>query len=97
MYVLDTVIERKCVDDLAASIKDGRYERQKYFLARWGVRRTMYVLEGDVDLAFQVRCPSSQRLCRVATDFRRDSVGSASAPTAGPCCLQCLCLLQDEQ
>ena len=75
MYVLDTVIERKRVDDLAASIKDQRYERQKYFLARCGVRRTMYVLEGDIDLTFQVRrpggrCPSCQRLCCVATDFR---------------------------
>ena len=54
VYVLDTIIERKRIDDLAASIRDQRYERQKYFLARCGILRTMYVLEGDIDLTFQV-------------------------------------------
>lgn len=54
IYALDTIIERKRIDDLAASIKDQRYERQKYFLVRCGILRTMYVLEGDIDLAFQV-------------------------------------------
>ena len=54
-YSLDTIIERKRVDDLVASIKDQRYERQKYYLARCGIKRTMYVLEGSIDLTVQVR------------------------------------------
>ena len=53
-YSLDTIIERKRVDDLVASIKDQRFERQKYYLARCGIRRTMYVLEGNIDLTVQV-------------------------------------------
>lgn len=56
-YSLDTIIERKRVDDLVASIKDQRYERQKYYLARCGIKRTMYVLEGNIDLTVQVCSP----------------------------------------
>lgn len=53
-YVLDTVIERKRVDDLAASIKSQRFERQRYFLIRCGILRTTYLLEGDIDQTCQV-------------------------------------------
>ena len=48
-WVLDTVVERKRVDDLVASIKSGRYEKQKYLLRRSGLRRLMYLVEGDID------------------------------------------------
>ena len=46
-FVLDYVVERKSVADLLGSIKGGgRYEKQKYFLARCGLRRVMYLIEG---------------------------------------------------
>ena len=38
-YALDYVVERKSVKDLVGSIKNGRYERQKYVLQRCGLRR----------------------------------------------------------
>lgn len=48
-YVLDYVIERKSVEDLATSIKQKRYDKQKYVLHRSGLRRPMYLSEGDPD------------------------------------------------
>ena len=50
-WVLDTVIERKDIGDLAQSIKTQRYDRQKYFMRRTGLRRLMYLVEGDPDTA----------------------------------------------
>jgi len=41
---------------MMCSIKDNRYERQKYFLTRSGIQRVIYVLEGDMD-AVQVPPP----------------------------------------
>lgn len=46
-YVLDVVIERKTVDDLVTSIKDGRYHEQKHRLTTCGLRRVLYLVEGD--------------------------------------------------
>ena len=46
-YCLDLVVERKRVDDLESSIRDSRYKKQKYFLKRCGLRRPVYLLEGD--------------------------------------------------
>ena len=54
LYALDAILERKRIDDLVSSIKDQRYERQKYFLARCGMKRALYLLEGDIDLTCQV-------------------------------------------
>ena len=45
-FCLDCVVERKRVDDLESSIRDGRYKKQKYFLKRCGLRRPAYLLEG---------------------------------------------------
>ncbi|KAK9831459.1 hypothetical protein WJX81_007468 [Elliptochloris bilobata] len=45
-YVLDAIVERKSVADLLASVKGGRYEKQKYSLRRCGLRRLMYLIEG---------------------------------------------------
>jgi crossover junction endonuclease MUS81 len=45
--VLDYLLERKAVDDLASSIKDGRYGRQKAAMRATGLRRLLYVLEGE--------------------------------------------------
>lgn len=43
--VLDYVVERKRLDDLAASIFDGRFEQQKQRLLNSGVRRPVYLIE----------------------------------------------------
>jgi ERCC4-type nuclease len=46
--VLDVFAERKSYDDLAASIIDGRYSTQKWFMAGdAGLTQPMYVLEGS--------------------------------------------------
>lgn len=43
--VLDYVVERKRLDDLASSIFDGRFEQQKLRLLNSGVRRPVYLIE----------------------------------------------------
>lgn len=43
--ILDYVIERKRLDDLASSIFDGRFEQQKLRLLNSGVRRPVYLIE----------------------------------------------------
>ena len=46
--VLDYIIERKTVDDLAASIVDGRYKEQKQRLKRCQLDNVFYLVEGDL-------------------------------------------------
>ena len=48
-YVLDYIMERKRVDDLHQSIKDRRYDKQKYNMQKCGLRNLMYLVEGDPD------------------------------------------------
>ncbi|GJJ68301.1 crossover junction endonuclease MUS81 [Entomortierella parvispora] len=43
--VLDYIVERKRMDDLVASIKDGRYTEQKFRLRRSGVDHVIYLVE----------------------------------------------------
>ena len=43
--VLDYVVERKRIDDLVASIRDGRYREQKFRFARSGINRPIYLVE----------------------------------------------------
>lgn len=43
--VLDCVVERKRTDDLASSIKDGRYAEQKHRLITSGIKRKIYLIE----------------------------------------------------
>ncbi|KAH8808111.1 crossover junction endonuclease MUS81 [Xylogone sp. PMI_703] len=43
--VLDWVVERKRLDDLVSSIKDGRFHEQKFRLKRSGVRNVIYIIE----------------------------------------------------
>ncbi|KAF9919507.1 Crossover junction endonuclease mus81 [Linnemannia zychae] len=43
--VLDYIIERKRMDDLASSIKDGRFNEQKFRLSRSGIDNVIYLLE----------------------------------------------------
>ena len=43
--ILDYVIERKRIDDLASSLKDRRWDEQKYRLNNCGVRKPSYIIE----------------------------------------------------
>lgn len=43
--VLDQIVERKRIDDLASSIKDRRWDEQKYRLRQCGLRRPTYLIE----------------------------------------------------
>ncbi|KAK9367235.1 hypothetical protein V1509DRAFT_640946 [Lipomyces kononenkoae] len=43
--VLEHIAERKRLDDLVSSIKDGRFHEQKYRLMRSGLRRVTYIVE----------------------------------------------------
>ncbi|RFU73244.1 crossover junction endonuclease mus81 [Trichoderma arundinaceum] len=43
--VLDWIVERKRLDDLIGSIKDGRFHEQKFRLNRSGVRKVVYLIE----------------------------------------------------
>lgn len=46
-YVLDFIVERKNVDDLRSSIRDNRYREQKVRILRTGLKRLIYLVEGD--------------------------------------------------
>ncbi|KAF8945158.1 Crossover junction endonuclease mus81 [Haplosporangium gracile] len=43
--VLDHIVERKRMDDLVSSIKDGRFNEQKFRLSRSGIAQVVYLLE----------------------------------------------------
>lgn len=43
--VLDVIVERKRLDDLVSSIKDGRLHEQKFRLKRSGISRVIYIIE----------------------------------------------------
>lgn len=42
---LDWIVERKRLDDLVGSIKDGRFQEQKFRLRKSGVKNVVYVIE----------------------------------------------------
>ncbi|ESW21004.1 hypothetical protein PHAVU_005G033000 [Phaseolus vulgaris] len=46
-YVLDFIVERKKIDDLRSSIRDNRYKDQKLRLRRCGLKKLIYLVEGD--------------------------------------------------
>lgn len=43
--VLDYIVERKRLDDLVASIKDGRFHDQKFRLTKSGIKNVVYIIE----------------------------------------------------
>lgn len=45
LVALDYIVERKRLDDLIASIKDGRFREQKFRLRRSGARNVVYLVE----------------------------------------------------
>ncbi|CED83006.1 Endonuclease MUS81 [Phaffia rhodozyma] len=50
--VLDFVVERKRLDDLIMSIKDGRFHEQKHRLRNSGIGQVIYLIE-DYNVAYQ--------------------------------------------
>lgn len=52
--MLDWIVERKRLDDLIGSIKDGRFHEQKFRLRRSGIKNVVYLIE-----EFAVSHPSS--------------------------------------
>ncbi|KAJ6532752.1 hypothetical protein DFH09DRAFT_1326027 [Mycena vulgaris] len=54
-WMLDVVLERKRLDDLVGSIKDGRFHEQKFRLHRSGISRVLYLVEAyDVNRQTEV-------------------------------------------
>ncbi|CAK8674479.1 unnamed protein product [Clavelina lepadiformis] len=51
--VLDYVVERKCMSDLAQSIRDGRFHEQKIRLKQCGVSNIIYLAEGRNEIQHQ--------------------------------------------
>ncbi|OAX78871.1 hypothetical protein ACJ72_06817 [Emergomyces africanus] len=49
--MLDWIVERKRLDDLIGSIKDGRFHEQKFRLRRSGVQNVIYLIEDFADVS----------------------------------------------
>lgn len=47
-FVLPYIIERKRLDDLSSSIKDGRFHEQKFRLKQCGVENVVYLIENHM-------------------------------------------------
>jgi crossover junction endonuclease MUS81 len=47
--VVDYIVERKNVIDLASSLDDGRYKEQKFRLNKCGIRNKIYLVEGNFE------------------------------------------------
>jgi crossover junction endonuclease MUS81 len=64
--LLDYIVERKRLDDLVASIKDGRFTEQKFRLQKSGVKNVIYIIEeyngdfGNYELNIQTAMASLQ-------------------------------------
>ena len=67
--LLDAVLERKSIHDLVGSIQDGRYERQKHYLTRCGLRRPMYLVEGDATWGVSATESKRVQYAAVETDL----------------------------
>ncbi|KAG9257066.1 uncharacterized protein F5Z01DRAFT_671514 [Emericellopsis atlantica] len=64
--VLDWIVERKRLDDLLSSIKDGRFHEQKFRLNRSGVKKVIYIIE---------------QIAMDLTEQQADSINTAIAST----------------
>jgi crossover junction endonuclease MUS81 len=64
--VLDWIVERKRLDDLLSSIKDGRFHEQKFRLKRSGVKKVVYIIE---------------QIAMDLTEQQADSINTAIAST----------------
>jgi len=71
--ILDCVVERKRVSDLASSIKDRRYESQKYRLGLSGFNRIIYLIEGNPNHQ-DILDPSTLLYAQISTSVREFQV-----------------------
>ncbi|CAO3586794.1 unnamed protein product [Absidia cylindrospora] len=70
MY-LDVILERKRMDDLVSSVKDGRFHEQKYRLKQSGSRKVFYVVEEynkEIALKFGAQAIQTAMSCVQAVD-----------------------------
>ncbi|KAL9653380.1 hypothetical protein ABK040_002016 [Willaertia magna] len=68
-HVLDFIVERKAIDDLASSIIDGRYKEQRFRLRSTGCNNVCYLIEGEINQ--QSRLPQKNienAMIRILTD-----------------------------
>ena len=65
------IIERKSVNDLAASIKDGRYEEQSYRLngSIYHNHNIIYVIEGDINKMNRFKDSTTEKLTMYSAIF----------------------------
>ncbi|KAB8230516.1 crossover junction endonuclease MUS81 [Aspergillus alliaceus] len=56
--MLDYIVERKRLDDLIGSIKDGRFHEQKFRLRRSGMKNVIYLIE-EFSLAYDANTPAA--------------------------------------
>lgn len=82
ILILDCVVERKTVNDLASSIIDGRYEEQKHRLKGCGVKNCVYLVEGASlnPQGIQNRGKSSDQ-CRGGVTINTNAIITAMAAT----------------
>ena len=76
-FVLDFVVERKNSSDLASSIADKRYEKQKAQMLRSGLRIPMYIVEGNLDL---IESEQMRKACKTATAQTEVWAGTLAPP-----------------
>ncbi|XP_070165653.1 crossover junction endonuclease MUS81 [Polyergus mexicanus] len=71
--VIPYIIERKRMDDLSASITDGRFHEQKFRLKQSGIENLMYIVESiDKSSRFSIPLPSLLQAsvnCLIQDDF----------------------------
>jgi crossover junction endonuclease MUS81 len=65
--VLDVILERKTVNDLAASIIDGRYNEQKVRLKQAAIPTSAYIIEGNLSAQDRMD-PGSLRTAMTTTE-----------------------------
>ncbi|ETW04369.1 hypothetical protein, variant [Aphanomyces invadans] len=75
-YVLEVVVERKNVSDLASSIMDKRYTEQKARLKQTGLRYVIYLVEGSFES--QSTCIRSGGLQTAMTRTQLPSIDTSS-------------------
>ncbi|KAE8148120.1 hypothetical protein BDV25DRAFT_22564 [Aspergillus avenaceus] len=58
--MLDYIVERKRLDDLIGSIKDGRFHEQKFRLRRSGMKNVIYLIE-EITISYDPSNPATAR------------------------------------
>uniref|UniRef100_F6VD75 Crossover junction endonuclease MUS81 n=1 Tax=Ciona intestinalis TaxID=7719 RepID=F6VD75_CIOIN len=70
--VLDYIVERKCMADLAMSIRDGRFHEQKIRLKQCGAKKIVYLVEDMNKIQHQSLPEKTLRQALINTQFVDD-------------------------